>query len=370
MVTADSVTKVHRYLCPGCSSDLLFDPKDGCLACPSCGRTEQIPATAEEVKERSYEDYLNMKPEQANTAPADAGLEVQCTGCGAAVSFAPPDIAGECPFCTAKLVTEPQAAGPALRPESVLPPAIRRDQAVAAIKSWLASRWFAPGNLMRLARQETIQGVYLPFWTYDAFTTTHYKGERGDYYWETESYTDQDERGRSVQRMRQVRRIAWSSVAGSTSRWFDDLLVPGSRSLASSHLAALEPWNLPGLKPYQPSYLAGFKAQRFQVNLREGFEVAKSLMSPLIEQDVRQSIGGDEQRIRQSLTAYSGITFKHLLLPVWMSAYRFQNQVYQVLVNACTGEVQGDRPYSGWKITALVLLIAAIVLLLIYLNSH
>ena len=93
-------------------------------------------------------------------------------------------------------------------------------------------------------------------------------------------------------------------------------------------------------------------------------------MALLITSDIRQDIGGDEQRIHQVSTAYSAITFKHLLLPVWISAYRFQDRVYQVVVNARTGEVQGERPYSPLKIAAFVVFLILIFFLLILLSQQ
>jgi hypothetical protein len=115
------------------------------------------------------------------------------------------------------------------------------------------------------------------------------------------------------------------------------------------------------LVPYEPAYLAGHKAQRYQIGLEQGFETAKQAMAPAIEQDVRRDIGGDEQRVHSIDTRYDDISFKHLLLPVWVSAYRYDKRAYQVLVNARTGEVQGDRPYSFWKIAGAI--VAALVLI-------
>lgn len=361
--------KIHRYSCPGCSADLIFEPRDGCLSCPYCGRNEPIPASADEVQERSYEDYLKLSPEQLKPISADA-LEVQCAGCGATVSFTPPEVAGDCSFCAAKIVAQPQVAHPMLAPEGVLPFRIARPQAAEAIKAWLASRWFAPNALMQLARHETASSVYLPFWTYDAYTTTHYSGQRGEHYWETEPYVDTDSQGRRVTRTRQVRKTRWYPASGTVERWFDDILLTATKSVSPARLATLEPWDLAELKPYQPAYLAGHKAQRYQLEVADGFETAKAIMAPVIENDVRNDIGGDEQRIHRIAKSYSGITFKHLLLPVWIGAYRFQSNVYQVLVNARTGEVQGERPYSPWKIAGFVLLLLLAGLVLFYLSEQ
>jgi ribosomal protein S27E len=367
--SASTPKKIHRYQCPGCSADLVFEPRDGCLSCSYCGRSEPIPTSAAEVRERSYEEYLKLRPEQLKPISPEA-LEVQCSGCGTTVSFAPPDVAGDCPFCAAKIVAQPQVAHPMLAPEAVLPFGIAQRQAADAIKAWLASRWFAPDALVKLARQELASSVYLPFWTYDAYAITHYSGQRGEYYWETESYVDTDGQGQRVTRTRQVRRTRWYPASGTVTRWFDDILLTATNSVSPSRLATLEPWDIAQLKPYQPAYLAGHKAQRYQLELADGFEEAKVIMARVIESDVRQDIGGDEQNVHRIATAYSAITFKHILLPVWIGAYRFQSKAYQVLVNARTGEVQGERPYSPWKIAAFVALLLLVGLVLIYLSEQ
>lgn len=361
--------KPRRYTCPGCAANLLFEPRDGCLTCPYCGRKETIPETAEQVQERSYEEYLHPQSGQMK-ALAETALEVKCDSCGATVTFEPPEVAGECSFCGIKIVAQPRSADPLVAPESLLPFAISHHQSTDSVKKWLASRWFAPNALKKLASQESIDGVYLPFWTYDAHTTSHYAAERGEHYYETKTYTEVDAQGNRVRKTHQVRKTRWYSTSGTVSRWMDDILIAATKSVSRSRLKSLEPWDLDSLKPYEPAFLSGFKAQRYQVGLPEGFEEAKLIMAPIIEQDVRDDIGGDEQRVAHVATSYSAVTFKHLLLPVYIGAYRFNQKVYQVMVNARTGEVQGDRPYSTWKIFFFVLLLIAVIAVLASLSSR
>ena len=157
-------------------------------------------------------------------------------------------------------------------------------------------------------------------------------------------------------------------------------IVPGLRrvvisppaSLRPSRLRprSLQPWDLEALCAYEPAYLSGFKAQRYQVELPEGYDKAKSVMQEIIERDAAKDIGGDEQRVESVDTEYSNTTFRHLMLPVWIGAYRFQSKVYQVVVNARTGEVQGERPYSAWKIAALVAAILFVIAILLLLRSQ
>lgn len=352
--------KIHRYKCPGCGADLLFEPKNGALTCPYCEHQERIPESKEEISECSYEQYLKLRPEQLQALSPDT-LEVACTSCGAQIIFTPPQVAGKCGFCGAPLVAQPKSADPILCPEAVLPFRLQKEEASEQIQKWISSRWFAPNDLKRFAVPGAISGVYIPFWTYDAYTTSHYSGERGDYYYETEYYTETDSDGNTVQRSREVRRTRWHFVSGSVQRWFDDILIPGTKSLRQDHLAQLEPWDLSELKVYDPSYLAGYVAQRYDIALAEGFENAKQVAAAVIQSDVRNDIGGDEQRVFGVDTSYSAITFKHILLPVYVGAYHLHEKLYQLVVNARTGEVQGERPYSWIKITLLVLTILAII---------
>ncbi|HYH84098.1 MAG TPA: hypothetical protein VEX60_01370 [Pyrinomonadaceae bacterium] len=356
--------KVHRWRCPGCGADLLFAPQDGCLTCPYCGRQEQIAPAAGKVEERAYEDYLRVQADRLGTL-AEGALEVACETCGATVTFTPPLVAGECDFCGSPMVAQPKSADPLLAPESVLPFRVTQEQATEAIRGWLGSLWFAPNALKKFAAHETMSGVYIPFWTYDAYAVSNYTGERGEHYYVTESYTEQDSQGNTVTKTREVRHTRWHPAQGTVERWFDDILIPATKSLPPNRLTALEPWDLAELSVYEPAYLSGYKAQRYQVDLAEGFDAAKKIAAPVIESDVRQDIGGDEQRVSQVSTNYSAITFKHLLLPVYAGAYRFREKVYQLVINGRTGEVQGERPYSFWKIFFFVLSLLAVVVTLI-----
>lgn len=343
---------------------MLYEPKDGVLSCTHCGHKEAIPTSAEQVTERSFEHYLQIRPEQLAQLAANA-LEVQCQGCGATVTFTPPEVARDCDFCGVQIVAQAKSADPILAPAGVLPFCITQIQAGTGLREWLHSRWFAPNALKQFARPEAIHGVYLPFWTYDTNTTSYYTGERGEYYYTTETYYERDSKGNQVARTRQVRHTRWHPAAGTVARWFDDVLVPASKSLQQNRLEALEPWDLVDLKPYDPAFLSGFKAQRYQVDLAQGFERVKQVAAGVIRDDVRKDIGGDEQRIQHVTTHYSGITFKHLLLPVYAGAYRFNQKLFQIVVNGRTGEIQGERPYSFWKIAMLVMALLFLLLIIV-----
>ena len=361
--------EIHHYPCASCGADLVFEPRDGFLTCPYCGHKEAIPKSTEPVAEQSYQQHFWIRPEQMAKL-ADNALEVQCQSCGAKSIFTPPQVAGRCEFCGVKIVAQPKSADPILTPGGLLPFCITQQQASSSLRQWLSSRWFAPNDLKRFAQPEAIHGIYLPFWTYDTNTTTDYTGQRGEYYYVTETYYERNAQGRQVQRTRQVRHTRWYPASGTVTGSFDDVLIPATTSLPSNRLAALEPWDFAELTAYDPAFLAGFKAQRYQIDLKQGFELMKQVIAPAIENAVSNDIGGDEQRIDSLSTNYSDITFKHLLLPVYAGAYRYNAKLFQILVNGRTGEIQGERPYSFWKIALLVLTILIAVVIVVILSRR
>ncbi|MBK6523753.1 MAG: hypothetical protein IPG08_16385 [Sphingobacteriaceae bacterium] len=197
----------------------------------------------------------------------------------------------------------------------------------------------------------------MPYWTYDSDTTTSYTGMRGDHYYVTESYRDANGKTQT----RQVRHTRWSSASGTVRKDFDDVLICASHSLPTKLTHELEPWDLHELVEHDDRYLAGFLTESYQINIEQGFESAKEIMLDGIRVEVRRDIGGDEQQIISLNADYNNITFKHILLPLWISAYKYADKTYRFTVNARSGEVQGERPWSAWKIFFLVATIIAVI---------
>ncbi|MCA1625707.1 MAG: TFIIB-type zinc ribbon-containing protein [Acidobacteria bacterium] len=348
---------INRFLCPSCGANMVFNPQNGQLTCSYCGYAQAIQAVGT-VEEKSYEEFL--RPEAMQLQPmAINAMQVGCASCGAIVNFTPPETAQECDFCGAKIVALPKAADPLIAPEGVLPFRVTTPQANAALKGWISSRWFAPSKLKDFARPDKISSIYIPYWTYDAFSRPDYDGERGEHYYETVYYEENGE-----QKSRQVRHTNWYSASGAVGRQFDDVSVPATTSLPQNYLNALEPWDFAELKSYEPAFLSGHKAQTYQIALPQGFQRFKEIASGVILSDVCRDIGGDEQRVHNVSTYFSDITFKHLLLPVYAGAYQFSGKTFQIVVNGRTGEVQGDRPYSWLKIAAFVFVLIVLIVIL------
>lgn len=342
MSTAPATSAPKFFPCRQCGAKLEYAPGTTDLTCPYCGTANEI-AVSGSVEENDLDAALDTLGRDAAVVTVSS---VKCSQCAADVTLPPNVTSFSCPFCGANIVANPTDAA-WIRPHAVLPFKITREVAADAFRKWVRSRWFAPTSLRQRATLDTpIDGVYMPAWTYDADTDTWYTGERGDAYYVTVG---------SGNNRRQERRVRWTSVSGRIQKRFDDVLVLASRSLPSKLANDLEPWDLNAASPYADEFLAGFRAETYQVGLREGFAEAKSEMESAIVSAIRANIGGDEQRIHQRRTSWSNLTFKLLMLPVWLAAYRFHAKVYRFMVNARTGEVQGERPYSAWKITLAVL---------------
>jgi DNA-directed RNA polymerase subunit RPC12/RpoP len=337
----------RQFPCAKCGAKLNYEPGTTSLTCPYCGHENPINLVAEPVVEHDYEAQI---AEMEHASPVHEALTVKCGACGAEVSAPADATAFPCPYCGTNIVAVAHSTKQ-IKPGALLPFRVKREQARDAFRKWIRSRWFAPNALKRQAGiDQSIAGMYMPYWTYDCRTVTV--------------------NGRTEHRTRQVRHIRWTPASGVVSNSFDDVLVAASNSLPREKVDALAPWDLKDCVPYQDDYLSGFRAESYQIDLPGGFAIAKTIMEPTIRSTVRADIGGDEQRIDRMNVNYKNIYFKHLLLPVWVSAYRYKSKVYRFLVNARTGEVQGDRPYSAAKITTLVIAILVVIGVIAFLASR
>jgi Zn finger protein HypA/HybF involved in hydrogenase expression len=359
---AGSPVSPLQYQCASCGARVEYAPGTSSLKCPYCGFAQAIAAVDAAVTEHDYANWaaLPVKPR------ARLGQYVlQCRQCGAQTQS--DDLSGACSFCSAPVVVE-VTADDQIAPEGVVPFAVDQRGAQDAVRAWISSRWFAPNRLRKVGGSESMKGTYLPFWTYDAQTESDYAGRRGEHYWVEETYTDDD----GETRTRQVQRTAWYPASGHVARFFDDVVVPGSEHLPAGRLEAMGPWETAQAVPYQPEFLSGFRTLRYDVEPDTGLERAKQVMAHQIEDDCRQDIGGDEQVVSSVDTSYSEIMFKLLLMPVWIAAYLYGGKTFQVLVNAHTGQVVGERPYSWVKIffAALGALVALAVVAAIWVATH
>ena len=363
-VSAAAEAEPHRFPCPSCGANLRYAPELDKLKCAHCGHEETIPESRGAIPE------LDLRAVERGEVPAHAMEEMRvarCPNCGAQVEFAADLHAKECPFCASPLVTDTGVMRQ-IKPQAQLPFLIGDAAARQAMNHWIGRLWFAPSDLKKYARAErAMQGIYVPYWTYDAETRSRYSGQRGTVYYESRPMTV-IVNGRRQTQMQQVARVRWQRASGEVARAFDDVLVLGSTSLPKDFTDALAPWDLSALSAYEPRFLAGFRAEGYTVPVDKAYGEARAIMNAVIEQDVRRDIGGDQQRIERIETDVGALSFKHVLLPVWLAAYRYRGKSFRFVVNGRTGTVQGERPWSPAKIAALIALALLVAMVIAFLQ--
>jgi len=361
----------YRWPCEQCGAQLRFAPGQKRLVCDHCGHVQEIPAAAAPTRARALQELDLAKGLRDDLSERDM-VELRtttCPNCGALVEIHGATHATECPFCATPVVLDTGTTRH-IKPQALIPFALTETEARKAMTAWLGSLWFAPNTLLEYARKgRAMNGVYVPFWTFDAATASRYTGQRGEYYYETRTVQVRVN-GKMQTRQERVRHTRWYPASGRVARNFDDVLVMASHSLPARLGNELTPWDLGALVPYGPEYLAGFQAEGYTVGLADGHGEARQRMAAVILQDVRRDIGGDEQRVHDVDTHWSEETFKHILLPVWMAAYKYNGKSYRFLVNGQTGEVQGERPWSIWKIAFAVLVVGLLALGAYYLSEQ
>lgn len=352
-----------KFSCPACGAEAQWNPAKQALVCPFCGTVSPMSAPPEgaEIEEHDLVTALRGIPDDQRGWQTEK-KSVKCQSCQAITVFDPTRVAQRCDFCGSSALIPVDEIKAPIRPESLLEFKIPDSQVRDLVRGWYGNRWFAPNALKSRALTDTVHGVYLPYWTFDAQAHADWTAESGYYYYETEYYTDSD----GKQQSRQVQRTRWESSFGSLDHFFDDELVPASKGVPMALLAKIEPFpTTTDLKPYDAGFLSGWVVEQYQIDLVAAAQNARDKMEGKLQQLCGQQVPGDTYRALQVMSNYTGQTFKHILVPVWVLAYTYGSQNYQVVINGYTGAIAGKHPLSWVKICCAVL--AAIIVLVIIL---
>ena len=340
--------------CPSCGGVMDFDPATGGLACPYCGHTEEIPEDKTKAASAEEQD-LARADKLENCDWGVAKKTVICEACGAESIYDALEISAVCPFCGSNQVMEASDKN-TMAPGGVVLFQITDKQASELFKTWIRKKWFCPKLAKESAKAKSFKGIYLPYWTFDTDTDSEYRAEYGK---------DRKVKGSDGQ----VKTVTdWHPTRGAYQESFDDELICATTNHNQSMLQGLEPFRTAENKTYRPEYIAGFAAERYAVGVKEAWEMAKdSIKYKLrrnIEKDIEKRQHADRVRNLRMDTVFSHMTYKYLLLPVWISSYKYKEKVYQFMVNGQTGKISGKTPLSIPKIIitsiAVILIIALI----------
>lgn len=353
---------LERHDCPACGARAEWHPGRQALICPFCGTVSPYEVDdSGQVHELDLVATLRELPEDQRGWQTESRT-VQCRSCRAVSVFEAGRVAQRCEFCgSPELVDYAEIKSP-IRPQGVVPFRVEARAASETIRQWFGSKWLAPGSFKRSAFLDQVHGVYLPYWTFDAAVECPWQAEAGTYYYESERVRDAS--GKTV--TRQVQKVRWRPASGHLSHVFDDQPIPGSHGADLGLLRAVEPFPTQDAVPYDRSYLSGFVVEHYQVILIDAAKQAREAMNEALRGLCAAQVPGDTHRNLRIQPSYSGETFKHVLVPVWILTYRFRNRPFQVLINGHTGSIAGHYPKSPWKVFFLVLAIAVVVGVIAY----
>jgi hypothetical protein len=345
----------QKFSCPACGGEAQWNPAKQALVCPFCGTVSpaqmELSAAGEEViREQDLVTALRSMPDSARGWQASK-TSVRCQHCEAISVFDAERVGQRCDFCGSSALVPYEEMKEAFRPESLLQLRISEAQVRESIRTWYRTRWFAPNRLKSAALTDTVKGLYIPYWTFDAQVHGDWTAESGYYYWVTEHYTDAQGKSQT----RRVRKVRWVPSAGDLDHFFDDELVPASKGVQMELLRAVEPFPTKELVGYNPGFLSGWVVERYQIDLLAAAQQSRAQMEQEMYRMCAGQVPGDTHRNLNVRCHYQGQTFKHILVPIWLLTYNYGARNFQVVINGFTGAIAGRYPKSWIKITLAVL---------------
>lgn len=354
-----NISGQRKKTCSQCGAELTYEPGTETITCDYCGHVEKIDVAENGFEELELKPYLDQLGGQSHSVEM---LMVTCKHCGATQHVEENYKSLNCVYCGTPLILDEAKKEEWIMPGAVLPFQFDQPKAHKIFQNWVKKMWWAPNKLKKAALQpEYTKGLYVPYWTFDAQLNASYSGQRGEYYYVTRTIGSGKNR-RTIQEVR----TRWYPASGHVSGFVDDTLVMASKQQQNEIPQKIRYWNLKMMKPFDASYLAGFITEKYTLPLNDGHLEAKHIAEGIAETWIRRDIGGDTQMISSLNMNLSKETFKHVLLPVYISSYSYKEKKYQFFINGQTGNISGKRPYSFCKIFFAVLLGLIIIGLIVY----
>ncbi len=343
-VSQDQESEVLDFKCPQCQATTAYSVADGGLKCAHCGY--YAPPAKEVVGKGAAEFEFTVETMEAAAYVHGWGTsrrELQCQNCGAHATLPPGRLTHTCPFCGSNRVLQQDAPQQSLRPRFLIAFEVPPETCQSLVQTWLGSNWMTPRALQEMTRVTKFTGIYIPFWTFDALTEADWKAEVG--HQETERYYDHHDKEWKTRTV-----TVWKWESGQVREVFDDVLISGTKHLSAVLLSRLKDYDTEALVPYDAQFLAGFMAQAYDVPLETAWERARTDMREHTRGACRNQASTSQIRNFSMSLDFSDESWRYVLLPAYISTYRYEQQTYQVMVNGQTGTVTGQRPVDWTKV--------------------
>ncbi len=336
--------ETRTFKCRHCGGVIAYSATQRQLTCPYCGRTQEV--DAEEVGQAAAEFEFTLETmERARYGWGAERRELVCESCGAVVTVAPDTLTSTCAFCGSNRVLARNGAGDVLRPTSLIPFVVDQRRCQTQVTEWLGRGWMYPPELRSVRALREMTGIYFPFWTFDTHIRADWKAEVGTA--KTKRYYENGKwKTRTV--------IEWSWRSGRVHLPINDHLVAGTAQVSRVILRKVAQFDLHGLVEYASGYLAGWQAKTYDVLLPQAWEIAKEEMREQSKRACYRDTGSSHVRNFRMTADFADERWRYILLPLYLSSYRFDGRTFQVMVNGQTGKVAGQKPVAWLRVWLVI----------------
>lgn len=353
---------IYSPKCPSCGGTIIYSPDSKHLTCEYCGFSEDLPSEKDQIVETKLDLQKNQYEEFDLNKTTEKLL--QCSSCGAQFSIFHEQLKVNCPFCNSEKIHEEAVLQKLIKPVGIIPFYLGKREAEKKFGIWLGQGWFHPAGLKNAATLDHLQGIYIPFWTFDFQANAEWCGEAG---YEYTSYQTVFVNGKM--QSQPVTKIRWEYRSGVLDHFFDDVLVAASDRIDSRYREKVSGYKLSEMLNFDKRYLLGWQAEVYNQDIQTSYPLAEETVYEQVRHMCAAQLGGNVQRNLSVQTSLSKQTFKHIYLPLWLSSYHYNGKIYHVLINGQTGKVIGDKPLSWLKISLLVFSFLLIIFVIWWLKE-
>lgn len=358
MSNSKATTKSINAPCPGCGNQMSYAAEKQKLSCDYCGHTQTVEECNKTVKETALKEFL-LKT--LAYIPQEIGEHLfSCDNCGSQFMTTSEKVNLNCGFCGSQHINEAAFNKKLIQPNGILPFKINKEDAQDKFLEWSKKGWFSPNKLHKAVHDFNLHGIYIPFWAFNADIETYYEGYKGRAYYVTTRVNGKKKRKREID---------WTPVEGNLDFSFKDILVVATDHIQQPVVEKLLPFRTKDLQSFDSRYLKGWETDVYSVEVDNGYDSADLIMNAKINEMINFKIGGDEQLIDHVDTLKFNQSFKHILLPIFICSYMYQNDVFQFAINGQSGKVVGKRPLSKNKIAIAITIAVILLLIFTYFSS-
>ena len=324
--------------CEKCGASMKYDVESYGLKCDYCGLVKKLHSPEEEsfVSEQDFE----AAAAGANASWGVSRKIVTCKDCGAMMMNDNNQMSGSCPFCGSVIVLTAEEANIGVAPSAIIPFKTTKEEITEKFYKWNKFAFWSPEAFRKGKVLGNLMPVYIPYWTFDADTITTYSGNFG---YTTGSGDDA--------------RTKWYKHSGIVEHFLNDYTVCASKRFKNDKMldSIASKFSEKDLVPYKPEYVAGIPAEIYTVGIKEAWESSKEAIKPRVIRWTCEKESADAYSHLKFSTEFSNIKYRYVLVPVYLTACKYNGKIYNVVASGYDGRGNCKRPLSVPKLIILIL---------------